>query len=164
MSKESASLPPDIISLCEDSSAPVSHICTENREWLHVIARSNKSTISTLSELCSINPDADKIEHLLLYQAFESVPRANALPILAQLRDRRCKLIHIGLEHSHASNETAILPQDLAALGFTCIHQYPFKNHAFHLFRFSLYNYKRTPDWLNSRFWANPERWDKTRW
>lgn len=25
-------------------------------------------------------------------------------------------------------------------------------------------NYKRTPDWLNPRFWANPERWDVERW
>lgn len=27
-----------------------------------------------------------------------------------------------------------------------------------------LYDYKETPDWLNSRFWANPELWDRYRW
>lgn len=25
-------------------------------------------------------------------------------------------------------------------------------------------DYKRTPDWLNPRFWANPERWGVERW
>lgn len=29
---------------------------------------------------------------------------------------------------------------------------------------FDLYDYKTTPDWLNSRFWAHPERFDKDWW
>lgn len=31
-------------------------------------------------------------------------------------------------------------------------------------YEFSLRTYKTTPDWLNPRFWANPERWDEYRW
>ncbi|MEN8822579.1 MAG: DUF6231 family protein [Abyssibacter sp.] len=29
---------------------------------------------------------------------------------------------------------------------------------------FDIADYKPRPDWLNPRFWANPERWDQARW
>lgn len=32
------------------------------------------------------------------------------------------------------------------------------------LWQFNLFDYKQLPDWLNSKFWANPENWDKFRW
>lgn len=32
------------------------------------------------------------------------------------------------------------------------------------LYGFDIDNYKTTPDWLNAKNWANPERWDKSRW
>lgn len=32
------------------------------------------------------------------------------------------------------------------------------------LWQFNLYDYKRLPNWLNSKYWANPENWDKRRW
>lgn len=33
-----------------------------------------------------------------------------------------------------------------------------------YVWQFNILNYKQTPDWLNARFWANPEQWDKFRW
>ncbi|MBF7690487.1 DUF6231 family protein [Acinetobacter pollinis] len=32
------------------------------------------------------------------------------------------------------------------------------------LWQFNILDYKSTPDWLNSKFWANPENWNKFRW
>ena len=32
------------------------------------------------------------------------------------------------------------------------------------LWQFNLYDYKHLPNWLNSKYWANPENWDKYRW
>lgn len=29
---------------------------------------------------------------------------------------------------------------------------------------FNLYDYKQRPDWLNAKYWANPELWDVYRW
>lgn len=34
----------------------------------------------------------------------------------------------------------------------------------FNIYQFNLFDYKRLPDWLNSKFWANPEHWNKFRW
>ena len=30
--------------------------------------------------------------------------------------------------------------------------------------QFNLYDYKQRPDWLNAKYWANPENFDKYRW
>lgn len=32
------------------------------------------------------------------------------------------------------------------------------------LYCYDIHNYKTTPDWLNKRHWANPQRWDQERW
>tara|TARA_B100001079_G_scaffold124671_1_gene106813 strand:+ start:10534 stop:11163 length:630 start_codon:yes stop_codon:yes gene_type:complete len=32
------------------------------------------------------------------------------------------------------------------------------------VYRYNIYDYKITPDWLNSRYWANPEQWGRERW
>jgi len=32
------------------------------------------------------------------------------------------------------------------------------------LYEFDIHNYKPVPSWLNSKNWANPEQWGKTRW
>ena len=32
------------------------------------------------------------------------------------------------------------------------------------LWQFNLYDYKRLPNWLNNKYWANPDNWDKHRW
>lgn len=49
------------------------------------------------------------------------------------------------------------------ALGFNRLHR-PAESNGWWLFGFRLDSYKRTPDWLNARFWANPDRWDTERW
>lgn len=32
------------------------------------------------------------------------------------------------------------------------------------LFEYNIYSYKSVPEWLNNKFWANPNMWDKGRW
>ncbi len=48
----------------------------------------------------------------------------------------------------------------LRALGFTQIE----KIGEWELWQFNILEYKQIPDWLNSRYWANPENWNKYRW
>lgn len=56
--------------------------------------------------------------------------------------------------------------QDLIAMGFSRFSQdwMTFDGVEYELWQFNLFDYKQLPDWLNSRFWANPEHWDKFRW
>jgi hypothetical protein len=48
----------------------------------------------------------------------------------------------------------------LRALGFSQIE----KIEGWELWQFNILEYKQIPDWLNSRYWANPENFDKYRW
>lgn len=56
--------------------------------------------------------------------------------------------------------------QDLIALGFSRLSQekWAFDTIDYELWQFNLFDYKQIPDWLNSKFWANPQNWDKFRW
>lgn len=48
----------------------------------------------------------------------------------------------------------------LRALGFSQIE----KIEDWELWQFNILEYKQIPDWLNSKYWANPENFDKYRW
>ncbi len=52
----------------------------------------------------------------------------------------------------------------LRALGFTQLIDKTSHAHDFALWQFNILTYKHVPDWLNAKFWANPENWDKFRW
>ena len=54
--------------------------------------------------------------------------------------------------------------QLLRALGFTQLIDKTSHARDFALWQFNILTYKQVPDWLNSRFWANPENWNKFRW
>lgn len=51
----------------------------------------------------------------------------------------------------------------LRSLGFTQLIQQQ-DQQDFALWQFNILSYKQVPDWLNAKFWANPENWNKFRW
>jgi hypothetical protein len=53
---------------------------------------------------------------------------------------------------------------ELIAYGLRPARQYTVGGKPFYLYHYDIYDYKLTPDWLNSKHWANPHRWDKERW
>lgn len=52
----------------------------------------------------------------------------------------------------------------LRALGLTQILNDQTIQSTLQLWQFNILTYKHVPDWFNSKFWANPENWDKFRW
>ena len=52
----------------------------------------------------------------------------------------------------------------LRALGLTQLIDQNTHDQDFALWQFNILTYKHVPDWFNSKFWANPENWDKVRW
>ena len=54
--------------------------------------------------------------------------------------------------------------QLLRALGFTQLIDKTTHESDFALWQFNILTYKHIPDWFNSKFWANPENWDKFHW
>ena len=60
---------------------------------------------------------------------------------------------------------------DVVSFGFSRLHEQPIvendqSHHAtsYQVWQFNLFDYKHLPDWFNSKFWANPELWNKFRW
>ena len=76
--------------------------------------------------------------------------------ILVKLRDLLVKRIVVV---SKLQDE-----QLLRALGFTQLIDKTSHDSDFALWQFNILTYKHIPDWFNSKFWANPENWDKFRW
>ena len=52
----------------------------------------------------------------------------------------------------------------MRALGFTQMLDQSQPDGSVTLWQFNILTYKHVPDWFNSKFWANPENWDKFRW
>ncbi|MGL3043896.1 hypothetical protein AY605_07650 [Acinetobacter sp. SFD] len=76
--------------------------------------------------------------------------------ILVKLRDLFAKRLVVV---SRLHNEKL-----LRALGFTQLIDKTAHEADFALWQFNILTYKHVPDWFNSKFWANPENWDKFRW
>ena len=79
---------------------------------------------------------------------------------LVRLRDLFAKKILVVADNS-------ITPL-LRALGFSQFNPVDLGSssvsNAVQLWQFNNLTYKRVPDWLNAKFWANPEHFDKYRW
>ena len=76
--------------------------------------------------------------------------------LLVKLRDLMAKRIVVA---SRLQDE-----QLMRALGFTQLIDKTAHGSDFALWQFNILTYKHVPDWFNSRFWANPENWNKFRW
>ncbi|MFO7858575.1 MAG: DUF6231 family protein [Ectothiorhodospiraceae bacterium] len=109
-----------------------------------------------LSEAVATLPSLGR-QDLVLVAGLQSVPRADGEILLSRLRDlyARRVLATVVLGGDWQRN-------DLTAFGFTQLARIDERLGT--LFGFDIATYKTTPDWLNPRYWANPEMWDKYRW
>lgn len=52
----------------------------------------------------------------------------------------------------------------MRSLGFTQLIEKSAQGNDLAIWQFNILNYKHVPDWFNSKYWANPEHWNKFRW
>ena len=96
----------------------------------------------------------------------ESMPKSQAEQLIARLRDLLCERLIIVLPigkdwPGHASHWQQT---DMLGLGFSRVAKFQYKQHLVHIYAFDIASYKTTPEWLNSKYWANPEMFDKYWW
>ncbi|MDZ4192011.1 MAG: DUF6231 family protein, partial [Pseudomonas sp.] len=53
---------------------------------------------------------------------------------------------------------------DFFALAMQASEQFQREGQTLHLFTYDLLDYKQVPDWLNAKFWANPQNFGKYWW
>jgi len=79
--------------------------------------------------------------------------------LIAALRDRYCAKLAVLV-----NIKGPLTRQDLLAFGLQPLAIPADDQGDIAIYQFDLYDYKRTPDWLNSQHWANPNRWEQDRW
>lgn len=102
----------------------------------------------------------------LIGNTFERLPKDEGAVLIGRLRDLCSERLYVLLPmgagwEGHAS---VWRHADMLAYGFSLVMWYPVSGRRVNLYVHDLYDYKRTPDWLNPSDWANPELWDKFRW
>lgn len=76
------------------------------------------------------------------------------------------------LRDLHARRLIAFIPRrltgwqdaDALALGLQKLASFEHEGDTMDAWSYDILTYKQVPDWLNPRFWANPENWGKYRW
>lgn len=90
------------------------------------------------------------------------------IPLLMRYRDLYAGHLLVAIENKIDLRAYGFTPSDIIddaqndAYAYTNLLQ-P-KTSTLVLWQFNLYDYKKLPNWLNSKYWANPENWDKQRW
>lgn len=118
---------------------------------------------AALSERVDTLPTYDVI---LLVGVIEQLDRQIANTVIGRLRDLHSHhlfmLVRVGSDWANLISHWQ--RTDLLAHGFTLHQRYKAEEGDWHLCRFELDSYKATPEWLNSKYWANPELFGKYRW
>ena len=102
-----------------------------------------------------------KYKQVIIWQPSQYLSKDKTTHLLSKLRDQISECVYVCESIKNDPIYNSDIYHHLQSLGFLLLEQYSNKDS---LFYFDIYDYKRIPDWLNSRFWANPERWGKERW
>jgi hypothetical protein len=93
---------------------------------------------------------------LLDTPAMQNLSEAEKSQLLVKLRDLMAKRLVVVCQ----SQDVKLM----RALGLTQMLDKTQQQGSVSLWQFNILTYKHVPDWFNSKFWANPENWDKFRW
>jgi len=110
--------------------------------------------------------DSPRYDVGLVIDALEHVTPEDAGLIISRLRDLVCKrlFVVVNLADQSPENQSHWHNTDLIAFGLKAIKIDSQGDENVGLYHYDIYDYKSTPDWLNSKNWANPDRWNKNRW
>lgn len=89
-------------------------------------------------------------------------------PEMQNLTDTEKSRLLVKLRDLMAKRLVVVCPnqdtQLMRALGLTQMLDKTQQQGSLTLWQFNILTYKHVPDWFNSKFWANPDNWDKFRW
>lgn len=112
-----------------------------------------------LAPNCAALADRGRYDFALLAPAGGKLGREGGA-LIARLRDLQAARLAVIVHFEPEGWQEA----DLRALGLAVDAYYGEGSEALALCTYDVATYKRTPEWLNPRHWAHPERWNKARW
>lgn len=144
---------------------PVFRLATEAARALNLLDCSD-----TAPEIFKINHDelgsttcaalsGDAAQHVMCMDL--PINAANPEQLLGSACRASPNLLLVEQTTTHL-NEDLLSDEHFFAFGFRVLEKSANSDRKRALYAYSLSNYKPAPDWLNSRFWANPERFHLT--
>ena len=109
--------------------------------------------------LAGLEADA-RFDLCLVAGLLEGRTPAPATRALARLRDLHARALWVLVAPGTPCFDDAVL----TGLGLVARGRRPHEGRTLAWFVHDVATYKATPDWLNARHWAHPERWNRDRW
>ena len=111
-------------------------------------------------------PEHEQFDFILIQNLIENLPFKTGEHVIAEIRDLHARemLLILPVGTNWEDNRSHWQPADLTGLGMQQVAEFDHENKSLHAYYYALTSYKKLPDWLNSKYWANPELFDKYRW
>ena len=102
----------------------------------------------------------------IIVNTLEYLEKDDSNQLVARLRDlhttRFVVLVRVGGDWEDLKSEWQV--SDFLSFGMKLVNRYQIDGKPMHIYTYDISTYKKTPEWLNPKDWANPELWDKFRW
>jgi hypothetical protein len=103
---------------------------------------------------------AQRFDLALVVDCLEHLPKRDGLNLLGGIRNLNASRIAVLADLSACGWQET----DFFSLALQASERFQRDDQVLTLFTYDLLDYKQVPDWLNSRFWANPENFGKYWW
>lgn len=103
---------------------------------------------------------ARRYELAVLVDCLEHLPRRTGLELLGGIRNLNANRLAVLVDLAACGWQDT----DFFALALQASERFRRDEQTLSLFTYDLYDYKQIPDWLNAKFWANPENFGKYWW
>ncbi|MDZ5603600.1 DUF6231 family protein [Pseudomonas sp. RP23018S] len=103
---------------------------------------------------------ARRYDLALLVECLEHLPRRSGLELLGGIRNLNASKVAVLADLQACGWQDT----DFFALALSASERFSRGEQHLCLFTYDLRDYKQVPDWLNARFWANPENFGKYWW
>lgn len=103
---------------------------------------------------------AQRYDLAVLVDCLEHLPKRTGLELLGGIRNLNASRVAVLADLTACGWQDT----DFYALAMSASEKFRRDEQVLNLFTYDLHDYKQVPDWLNARFWANPENFGKYWW
>jgi len=103
---------------------------------------------------------AQRYDLAVVVDCLEHLPKRTALELLGGIRNLNASRLAVLVDLDACDWQET----DLYALALQASERFQRDEQTLSLFTYDLREYKQVPDWLNAKFWANPENFGKYWW
>ena len=103
---------------------------------------------------------AQRYDLALVVDCLEHLPKRTALELLGGIRNLNASRLAVLVDLAACNWQET----DFFALALQASERFQREGQTLTLFTYDLHDYKQVPDWLNAKFWANPENFGKYWW